>query len=113
MRISTPALAALAAALVTVNPASAVETTGRGENVTHVKNIAFADGSRSGTDIEFHSYTIDGVKRTFAFAGSYKAGLQIVDVTDPAESQLVSTYDCGVSQGDVQVFDRDGRTYVA
>ena len=54
-------------------------------------------------------------KRTFAFAGSYGDGLQIIDVTDPENSKLVSTWDCGVSQGDVQVFQRkdlDGRWFV-
>ena len=53
--------------------------------------------------------------RTFAFAGSYGDGLQIVDITDPENSTLVSTWDCGVSQGDVQVFQREdlgGRWFV-
>lgn len=49
---------------------------------------------------------IPGVQRTFAFAGSYKDGLMIVDVSDPANATPVATWDCGVSQGDVQLFTR-------
>ena len=57
-----------------------------------------------------------GQQRTFAFVGTYKAGLQIVDVTDPANATHVATWDCGVSQGDVQVFKRPdlgNRTFAA
>ena len=57
-----------------------------------------------------------GLQREFAFAGSYGDGLQIIDITDPANSTLVSTWDCGASQGDVQVFRRDdlgGRWFVS
>jgi hypothetical protein len=56
------------------------------------------------------------VQKRFAFAGSYGDGLQIIDVTDPANSARVATWDCGVAQGDVQVFRRDdlgGRWFVA
>ena len=44
--------------------------------------------------------------RTFAFAGSYGDGLQIFDITNPNDVQRVAAWDCGVSQGDVQVFQR-------
>jgi hypothetical protein len=57
-----------------------------------------------------------GVQKRFAFVGSYGDGLQIMDVTDPAASERVATWDCGVAQGDVQVFRRDdlgGRWFVA
>jgi hypothetical protein len=57
-----------------------------------------------------------GVQRTFAFFGSYNNGLHIVDVSDPAATTLVNSYDCGLAQGDVQVFTRPdypGRTFVA
>jgi hypothetical protein len=53
----------------------------------------------------------DGLQRTFAIAGSYGDGLHVVDVTDPENATLVSTWNCGVSQGDVQIFSRDGRTF--
>jgi hypothetical protein len=51
--------------------------------------------------------------RTFAFAGSYTNGLQIVDVTDPEAAEIVAVYDCAVAQGDVQVWQKDGRWLVA
>ena len=41
--------------------------------------------------------------------------MQIVDISNPDDAQIVSTYDCGVTQGDVQVFrqaDEPGRTFV-
>jgi hypothetical protein len=53
-----------------------------------------------------------GVQKTFAFAGSYYDGIDVVDVTDPADARRVTHYDCGVGQGDVQVFQRDGRWFV-
>jgi hypothetical protein len=108
-------VAALAALLATAPTVSAAETTGRGVNVTHVKNLSYGAKSQ-GTDIEFRKYTIDGVEKTFAFAGSYGSGLQVVDVTDPAASEIVATWDCGVSQGDVQLFQRadlGNRVFVA
>ena len=56
-----------------------------------------------------------GIQRTFAFAGSYGDGLHVIDVTDPTNSTRVATWDCGISQGDVQVFrraDLGGRWFV-
>ena len=40
--------------------------------------------------------------------------MQIVDITSPAAAKTVATYDCGVTQGDVQIFrqaDKPGRTF--
>ena len=57
-----------------------------------------------------------GTQRTFAFAGTYYNGLQIIDVSDPERPVVVNNYDCGIAQGDVQVFTRAdhlGRTFVA
>jgi hypothetical protein len=51
--------------------------------------------------------------RTFSFAGSYTNGLQIVDVTDPERAEIVAVYDCAIAQGDVQVWEKDGRWLVA
>jgi hypothetical protein len=65
-----------------------------------------------GTDIEFAN--LNG--RRYALAGSYRNGLQIVDVTNPRQARIASVYDCGVTQGDIQVFrqaDKPGRTFVA
>ncbi len=53
-----------------------------------------------------------GIQRTFAFAGSYYDGIDVVDVTDPVNAEKVANYDCGVGQGDVQILRRDGRVYV-
>jgi hypothetical protein len=84
-------------------------------NVSHVKTIEYEARNGTvpnyGTDIEFAK--IGG--REYALAGTYRNGLQIVDITDPERSQKVATYDCGITQGDVQVFrqaDLPGRTFV-
>ena len=85
-------------------------------NMEFVKNLPYElkNGATEmvGTDIEFTR--IGG--RQYALAGSYRNGMQIVDITNPRESQIVSVYDCGVTQGDVQVFrqrSKPGRTFVA
>jgi len=84
-------------------------------NVQHLKNLPYeqrnADGSANyGTDLEFAK--IRG--REYSVAGSYKNGMQIVDITRPARSRIVGTYDCDILQGDIQVFtqeQRAGRTF--
>jgi hypothetical protein len=105
--------------------------------IEHVAQLEYADaygrGPNRGTDLEFATIEVPvegqdapgrgagkgkGPKRggsearTFAFAGSYTNGLQIVDVTDPQAATIVAVYDCAVAQGDVQVFERDGRWLV-
>jgi hypothetical protein len=63
-----------------------------------------------GTDIEFA--TING--RQYALGGSYNNGMQIVDITSPTKARRVAVYDCGVTQGDVQVFrqsNKPGRVF--
>jgi hypothetical protein len=52
-----------------------------------------------------------GIQRQYAVAGSYDNGMHIIDISDPANPVITGVYDCGISQGDVQVFNRDGRTY--
>jgi len=88
----------------------------RSPNMEHVNTLPYElrNGGTTphGTDIEFAR--IGG--RQYALAGSYKNGMQIVDITDPTGAQIVSVYDCGVTQGDVQVFrqaDKPGRTFSA
>jgi hypothetical protein len=85
-------------------------------NMEFVKNLPYElrNGATEivGTDIEFTR--IGG--RQYALAGSYRNGMQIVDITRPRDARIVSVYDCGVTQGDVQVFrqaDKPGRTFVA
>ena len=108
-------LIALIALLVLAPAASAQERHEHSANMRHVKNLPYAVDNGGtpnyGTDIEFA--TLAGKK--YALAGSYKNGLQIVDISNPDDAQIVSTYDCGVTQGDVQVFrqaDEPGRTFV-
>jgi hypothetical protein len=83
-------------------------------NMSLVKNLPYEARNGTipnyGTDIEFA--TIDG--RRYALAGSYRNGMQIVDITQPRQAEIVAVYDCGVTQGDVQVFrqaDKPGRVF--
>jgi hypothetical protein len=72
-----------------------------------------AKAKRSSIDVDAKA---PGVQRTYAFMGSYNNGLQIIDVSDPVAPKLANSYDCGIAQGDVQVFTRDdfpGRTFAA
>ena len=83
-------------------------------NLTHVTNIPYdiredyeAPGMR-GSDLEFA--VING--RRYAVAGSYLNGMRVIDITEPAAPVVVSIMDCAIFQGDVQIFVREGRTYV-
>jgi hypothetical protein len=109
-------VAALAAGLLLLGAGTAYgEEPITSDNMSHVERIPYpaANGTvpNYGTDIEFAS--LDG--REYALAGSYRNGLQIVDVTAPERAEIVGRYDCGITQGDVQVFrqaDLPGRTFV-
>jgi hypothetical protein len=110
-------LAATAAVmgLLAVPAASAAQLPVASPNMTHVKNIPYAAANGTvpnfGTDIEFARVG----DRQYALAGSYRNGLQIVDITNPRRARVAAVYDCGVTQGDVQVFrqaDLPGRTFV-
>jgi hypothetical protein len=46
----------------------------------------------------------------YAIAGTEFNGMQIVDISDPEAAEVVAVYDCGILQGDVQVFTQDERT---
>lgn len=100
-------------------------------NMTHIKNVEYAaqngTAKNKGSDLEFVDIDVTdqpgavaagntGV-RNYSLAGAYNNGLQIIDITDPENAQIIGVYDCGVSQGDVQVFTRDvdglTRTYAA
>jgi hypothetical protein len=85
------------------------------DNLAHVKNLPYEPRNGGtpnfGTDLEFGRVA----GREYAFAGSYRNGMQIVDITDPRQARIAAVYDCGITQGDVQVFRRDdhpGRTFV-
>jgi hypothetical protein len=86
------------------------------ENMDFVGNLPYElkNGATSitGTDIEFAR--VGG--RQYALAGSYRNGMQIVDITNPRDARIAAVYDCGVTQGDVQVFrqaSKPGRTFVS
>ena len=114
----TTALVALVLGIVLAAPAGVGAQEPGGEhspNMSYVKNLPYEARNGTtpnyGTDIEFGSVA----GREYAFAGSYRNGLQIVDITDPVNASIASIYDCGVTQGDVQVFrqaDEAGRTFV-
>lgn len=87
------------------------------DNMSLVKNIRYQlrnqATSQGGSDIEFAR--LGSPPRWYALAGSYWNGLQIVDIAWPPRAQIVGVYDCGITQGDVQVFtqaDEPGRTFV-
>jgi len=106
----------LALLLALVPASAAAEEVGEhSSNMTYVKNLSYevqnGGTPNFGTDIEFGR--LNG--RQYAFAGSYRNGLQIVDIDRPERARIVGVYDCGVTQGDVQVFrqaDEPGRTFV-
>src|SRR5918994_7782866 len=97
------------AVLVALAPAGALAADEHSRNMSLVKNMPYearnGDIPNFGTDIEFAQ--ISG--RRYALAGSYRNGMQIVDVTSPTKPRRVSVYDCGVTQGDVQVFRQAGK----
>ncbi len=108
LRPTLAALAVLALASPLLPSASAADTSTGTDSLTPVvtlphTNRASSTAASAGTDIEFA--TIKGVK--YALAGSYQNGLQIVDVSDPTHPTTAAVYDCGISQGDVQVFTRE------
>jgi hypothetical protein len=104
----------IAAILVALVPASAFAQDEHSRNMSLVKNLPYEARNGTipnfGTDIEFARIG----DRQYALAGSYRNGLQIVDITRPRQAEIVAVYDCGVTQGDVQVFqqaDKPGRIF--
>ncbi len=87
--------------------------TGEGSRMTAVANVPYSSGavgerSQAGSDIEFGR--IGG--RDYAFAGTLRGGLQIIDISKPTRPVRAAVYDCAISQGDVQVF-RQGKRVLA
>src|SRR5918996_831114 len=95
---ATTVLAVLALAA----PAAAQDA--HSPNLTHVKTLPYEARNGTtpnyGTDIEFARIG----DRQYALAGSYRNGLQIVDITDPEQTRIAAVYDCGFTRGE--------RTYV-
>jgi hypothetical protein len=81
-------------------------------HVAHLKyELRYGKTSSSGTDVEFAKLRLGGKKRDFAVAGSYRNGLQIIDISKPTRPRIAGVYDCAIAQGDVQIFKRRKRTY--
>jgi putative cell wall-binding protein len=55
----------------------------------------------------------EGEPRDFALAGTYRNGLQIIDITHPENPEVAAVYDCAMAQGDVQAFRQGDRTFAA
>jgi hypothetical protein len=89
--------------------AAPAETAKSSKAMTHVKNVPhqlfLETDVQNGSDIEF--LTVNG--RDYALAGTLRNGMQIVDITDPANAVLAAVYDCSITQGDVQVFRNGAR----
>jgi hypothetical protein len=105
---------ATALALLALAAPAAAQTHRHSANMSHVKNLPYEARNGTvpnfGTDIEFARLA----GRQYALAGSYRNGLQIVDISRPEQARIAAVYDCGVTQGDVQVFrraDLPGRTF--
>ena len=91
-----------AAALMALAPATAW---GRAQP-EHEPGAHSAVRGANGTDANFGTDIVfdDSRRPRYALAGSYRNGLQIVDITRPDRATIAAVYDCGVTQGDVQVF---------
>ncbi|HEX2087806.1 MAG TPA: hypothetical protein VHF89_19125 [Solirubrobacteraceae bacterium] len=102
------------AALLALPTAAAAQEARHSDNMSFVKNLRYempeeyGQDVPYGTDVEFA--TVKG--KRYAYAGSELNGLQIVDITDPERARILKAYDCAVSQGDTQVFQRGSRTFV-
>jgi hypothetical protein len=97
-------------------PAAAAGEGDHSDNLTHVANLAYEQRYGQtlpyGTDIEFAELGSKGREVEVALAGTYRNGLQIIDISEPEAPAVLGVWDCAIAQGDVQVFERDGRTYV-
>lgn len=100
-------------ASLSVLPAQSAPAVFHSPNLTPVASHKwFGDATQRGTDLEFA--TIGG--RDYAFAGTYSYGMQVIDITNPRRPEGVGVFDCGLAQGDVQVFRQGSRwlaTYTA
>jgi hypothetical protein len=111
MRLPAIVLALLVSMITFAAPAAFGQATegDHSENMEFVKNLQYEHRNgataNGGSDIEFAR--IGG--RQYALAGSYFNGMQIVDITRPRDARVASVYDCGVTQGDIQVFRQAGK----
>jgi hypothetical protein len=114
-RLARIALAVLSLLVLVVPDRAVAEEAIHSPNLSPVANLAYAErygtGANQGTDIEFARLRYKGTVRDFAVAGSYDNGLQLIDISTPSAPKAVGRYDCGISQGDVQVFTRGKKTF--
>ncbi len=84
-----------------------VAPTGEGQRMSHVANLQYdrSGEAQNGSDIEFAR--IAG--RDYALAGTLDKGMQIIDISKPAQPKRVAVFDCKVSQGDIQVWTKKNR----
>ena len=100
-------LSLLTVAACVLTPASAVAEEPPGAhspNMSYVKNIPYEarnqDTPNFGTDQEFTKIR----RKQYGVFGSYNNGMHIVDISKPASAKVAGVYDCGITQGDVQIF---------
>ncbi len=79
-----------------------VEQEGEGKRMRFVANLQYdkSGEAQNGSDIEF--MRLGG--KEYALAGTLRGGLQVIDITRPRDPRKVATYDCDISQGDIQVW---------
>lgn len=98
-------------------PAAPAEEGTHSPNMRHIANLeyknAYGQTSSFGTDLEFARLRARGRMKDFALAGTYRNGLQIIDISRPTKPKIASVYDCAIAQGDVQVFKRGKSTFAA
>jgi hypothetical protein len=84
-----------------------VSTEGVGDNMRFVANLQYnrTGEAQEGSDIEFLRLG----DKEYALAGTLGGGMQIVDITRPRHPRKVATYDCAISQGDIQVWKTSTR----
>jgi hypothetical protein len=106
-------LLTLVLGLIPAGSATADEPGTGSSNMRHVTNLAYehryGQTRPYGTDLELTR--IRG--RDYALAGTYRNGLQIIDVTNPEQPSIAAVYDCAIAQGDVQVFSQGRRILAA
>jgi hypothetical protein len=102
-----PALAHEGGDLPTAERGAQVQQSGESKNMSFVANVQYTSGGEDqvGSDIEF----LKAGRKEYALAGTLREGMQIIDITNPREPVKVATYDCDISQGDIQVWKNGTR----
>ena len=89
------------------SPLPAAAQDAHSPNMTYVKNLPYEARNGGTANSAPTSSSRGSAGAQYALAGSYDNGLQIVDITrSGAARRSPRVYDCGVTQGDSQVFRR-------